>query len=181
MQRGVCKECSQHKMGSIALGGLGVFLAAGLFHWAWNRKAAVVEAIEMGPASVTLGQTIVFLQIVGVVAHLTMDWPEALHDLFDVCQMFLFQLNFMEFSCVVPETFVSSYLLGLSVPWLVLGMTTLWFLCANALSFATRGVFPKVKLPEHLNTLGMMLQAFCIGLAANSLTIAQSFTHPNAL
>eukprot|EP00928_Gymnodinium_smaydae_P023286 TRINITY_DN19275_c3_g1_i1.p1 TRINITY_DN19275_c3_g1~~TRINITY_DN19275_c3_g1_i1.p1 ORF type:complete len:1514 (+),score=206.78 TRINITY_DN19275_c3_g1_i1:83-4624(+) len=162
---GTCEACTEGESAVLPLFIVGGFLACGAFHYAWNHKTDAVEVVESVLMSLTIGTTLAFMQSIGIMNNLNINWPQAFRDIMSFMTIFLFDLSVLNINCMIPESFEVSYISGLAMPACLSLNFVVWYFLSRA-GHKIHQRCPAFAWASILNTIGMILQAVYISVVS---------------
>eukprot|EP00928_Gymnodinium_smaydae_P054982 TRINITY_DN3865_c0_g1_i1.p1 TRINITY_DN3865_c0_g1~~TRINITY_DN3865_c0_g1_i1.p1 ORF type:complete len:525 (-),score=82.90 TRINITY_DN3865_c0_g1_i1:326-1732(-) len=146
-----------------------------MFAWKMERKADAIELIESVLLSVTVGDTVFFLQSLGIFSGMAVQWPQAFRDIIAPLKLLLFDVSILRVPCVFPQSLASAYISRLSLPILLLVVASVWYVLSIPLCKITKGRFPKLSKATSFNNVGMILQALFISLVKSVVSLVTCY------
>mmetsp|Transcript_72452 Transcript_72452/g.172699 ORF Transcript_72452/g.172699 Transcript_72452/m.172699 type:complete len:1395 (+) Transcript_72452:123-4307(+) len=175
-----CRECTGL---SYALGPslcVIAFLASGAFQYYWNGSLKdQIGATESALMSVTFGMTLVFMQSLGVFHKLSFTFPSEFEAVLQWMGVFIFDLEAIRPSCLMPTSLSREYLTPLLLPLGGAGCFVVWGWISKLLCKITKGRLPAFERNGLINSIGLLAQALYISLATSTLRLLECFENPN--
>jgi hypothetical protein len=125
----------------------------------------------------TAGMGAFFMQTVAVLNSIAMTWPEELSWLFDIANVFMFDLQAFSFSCVLGQSFEVQYWCSILVPLYVVLSTVVGFGVTNVLPLPYSW---KMKFNQTLSMIGMFMSALYVTLIKVVLLYFECNENPSA-
>lgn len=175
-----CTPCSKHAWIFPTSCVVGFFLC-GLFHGLWNTKATHVEAGETILGSVTMGLTLGFIQQLGMFDRMQIMWPGGFRYVLELLSVFLFEMDVLAPTCILPQGLATSYGLSMLVPIFLVASLLAWLPVSRLLNVVSFGKIPRFNTYQLLNTTGMIVQAIFISIAASTVRLLECYESPNGV
>jgi hypothetical protein len=125
----------------------------------------------------TAGMGAFFMQTVAVLNSIAMTWPDELSWLFDIANVFMFDLQAFSFSCVLGQSFEVQYWCSILVP--------LYVVLSTVIGFGVTQVLPvpsswKMRFNQTVSMIGMFMSALYVTLIKVVLLYFECNENPSA-
>lgn len=186
---GDCAECSGSVDAGVAVAVILVFLCI-LFAMKRFGNPKVQERTSQLAAVAAVGILIQFLQVLGALKSLKVDWGKVAGPIADAAATTTFRLELIKMQCMFPSTLLATFMVKMAIIPVVIGMLLLVFVLDNAWldfrgqnnynkkAFGTLEQFKRAKKNKVFNTIGMLMVTFYISVALTAVQPFICYEHP---
>jgi len=183
-----CSSCGTLGKWFLLLAFLVVLVVAGPLHWRFNHGGAEKNNdINEISFSTTVSVGLAYVQTLGVIGAMSLQWPDAFAELIDLATsvgqgslltLLFFDIRVLRPACSIKQTLAAAYTTRLMLPVVFVVVFAVWFFASFCVHRMWKR-FPVFRVEDLCHSVGSILIGLYISVVSACMLLLDCRTSPN--